>query len=471
MYSKLVKWSCLFLLLFVLTACTDQQKLLNPDKPITVSLWHYYNGTIKEEFDTLVSEFNETVGTENGVIIETQSYGEIPLLETALFEAANESVGSLPMPDIFAAYSDYAYQLARKTDLVPLENYFSDEELAAYRTEFLKEGQFLADGKSYILPVAKSTENLFINKTDWEPFAYKHQLTNDVLQTWEGIYQVAEIYYKETGKSFFSHDSFANFIFTFSKQFGDQLFSIDKEGNASFTLTEEGGKAIWDYLYRPYLYGYFKKEGRFSSDDAKTGEVIAFISSTSGAGYFPKDVTIEQSTYEIEPLVLPYPYIHEDNQYVVQQGAGMSITKSEETHEYGAALFLKWFTEIEQNMSLSIQTGYLPVKNEIYENDLLIQELEHNPLKNKAITDSFIVTNQMLKNYTFFNNPPFSNSDLTRNVIEKHLYDKIINDLEILTLEVKNGRNRSDVLQEMISDEQFSEWFTHFKEEIESTLH
>lgn len=122
-------------------------------------------------------------------------------------------------------------------------------------------------------------------------------------------------------------------------------------------------------------------------------------------------------------------------------------------------------------MSLSIQTGYLPVKNEIYENDLLIQELEHNPLKNKAMTDSFIVTNQMLKNYIFFNNPPFSNSDLTRNVIEKHLYDKIINDLEILTLEVKNGRNRSDVLQEMISDKQFSEWFTHFKEEIESTLH
>lgn len=164
----------LTLLIFslLLSVCAKKAQPLNPDKPITINLWHYY-GSIKEKFDTLVSEFNETVGTEQGIIVETESYGEIKQLETALFDAAKQSVGSSPMPDIFASYADHAYRMANLVDLIPLEDYFSTDELMHYRKELLQERQFLNDQKSYILPIAKSTENLFVNKTDWERFATK----------------------------------------------------------------------------------------------------------------------------------------------------------------------------------------------------------------------------------------------------------------------------------------------------------
>lgn len=141
------------------------------------------------------------------------------------------------MPDIFAAYSDHAYQIAQMINLVPLDNYFSEEELATYREEFLTEGQFLIDGNSYILPIAKPTENLFINKTDWDIFSKNYHFSNDDLNNWESISTVAEKDYEVTGKSFSSHDSNDNFIMLFSKQLDTELFSIQNDEKGEFVLT------------------------------------------------------------------------------------------------------------------------------------------------------------------------------------------------------------------------------------------
>ncbi len=56
----------------------------------------------------------------------------------------------------------------------------------------------------------------------------------------------------------------------------------------------------------------FVKTGRFSSDDAKTGTVLAYTGSTAGATYFPSEVTFSQNHVEsIEPLIMPYPYFQE----------------------------------------------------------------------------------------------------------------------------------------------------------------
>ena len=53
-------------------------------------------------------------------------------------------------------------------DLAP---YFTDEERAAYVDSYLTEGDFDDSGSIKIFPVAKSTELLFLNDTDWKLFA------------------------------------------------------------------------------------------------------------------------------------------------------------------------------------------------------------------------------------------------------------------------------------------------------------
>ncbi len=62
---------------------------LNPEEPTTVVVWHYYNGNIKNKFDALITEFNETVGMEKGIVVDAQSQGDVNQLATAVYESAN----------------------------------------------------------------------------------------------------------------------------------------------------------------------------------------------------------------------------------------------------------------------------------------------------------------------------------------------------------------------------------------------
>lgn len=66
---------------------------LDPDQPVSVTLWHYYSGQTKEIFDDLASDFNETVGMEKGIVVDARSQGDVRQLEEAVYDAANETSG------------------------------------------------------------------------------------------------------------------------------------------------------------------------------------------------------------------------------------------------------------------------------------------------------------------------------------------------------------------------------------------
>ena len=54
-----------------------------------------------------------------------------------------------------------------------------------------------------ILPVVRSTENLFLNKTDWDRFAGDTGVRLDRLSTWEGVAETAKAYYEWSGERHF----------------------------------------------------------------------------------------------------------------------------------------------------------------------------------------------------------------------------------------------------------------------------
>lgn len=460
--------------LLMATGCSSTDKeadLLDPDKPITVTVWHYYNGYIKEKFDTAVSEFNETVGMEKGIVIDAKSQGDVGQLATEVLNAANGSMGASLMPDIFAAYPESAFQVKNATELVSLDEYFSEEELSEYRDEFLEEGKIASDGKIYIMPVAKSTENLYVNKTLWDEFAEKSGFQPSDLQTWEGLAKVAEAYYKETGKGFFGIDANANYMIQSSVQLGGEMFAYSDDGTAEFALSKETAKKIWQNYYIPYIKGHFVKTGRFSSDDARTGTIIAYTGSTAGSSYFPEEVTLGQGDIvPIEPLILPYPYFEGGEKYAVQQGAGMCIAKSDKAHEYASAEFLRWFTDTERNVNFAISTGYFPVKNEALKEEVLIEELEVEKIASKAVEASIITTNEMLKDYGFYNSKPFENSYEARTILESHLIDKVRRDLELIKEREAGGQTREQIIESLSSDESFETWYSSLREEINKTI-
>ena len=98
---------------------------VDPKNPVTVEIWHYYNGPQKNAFDDLVSQFNEGPGREQGVVVEAFSQGNVNELIQKVIDAADQKVGAGEIPDIFAAYADTAYQLDQKGLVASLDQYLT----------------------------------------------------------------------------------------------------------------------------------------------------------------------------------------------------------------------------------------------------------------------------------------------------------------------------------------------------------
>jgi multiple sugar transport system substrate-binding protein len=447
----------------------DNEKLLDPENPITVSVWNYYNGSVKDKFDSLVTEFNDTVGADMGIVVEAQSYGDVNELADAVFDSANKEMGAMPMPDVFAAYPDNAFRINKVSELVNLKEYFSEDELGEIRQEFLTEGMFDSQQTLKILPIAKSTENLYINKTYWDEFSADTGASLEDLNTWEGLVKTAKKYYEYSGKAFFGIDGNANYMLVSAMQLGEELFVVEGD-RVTLNFSQETAFKIWVNYYIPYINGYFAKTGRFSSDDARTGLVAAYVGSTAGASYFPSEVATGDGYVAVDVMTLPYPYFDGSKAYAVQQGAGMCISKSDETHEYAASLFLKWFIDFPQNTDFAVATAYLPVKSEALNADSILAEMDSENIYNTAVKKSIVNTIDMFKTHSLYGNKPFDGSYDVRSIIETHLLNRVKSDLDILNQRVENGENRLDVIKELSSREQFYNWYQEFTAEIQSAL-
>lgn len=338
-------------------------------EPVNLSVWTYYNGDQLESFNKLVDTFNDTVGKEKNITVESYSQGSVNDLETQVMAAAQGKVGASAMPNIFMAYADTAYAMDQMGELADLAPYFTDEERAAYVDSYLTEGDFDDSGSIKIFPVAKSTELLFLNDTDWKLFAAATGAQYSDLETVEGLVKTAEAYYNWTdaqtdtpndGKALFGRDAIANYMLIGAKELGDTIFDV-KDGKMTMGLSEDVARKLWDNYYVPYIKGWAAASGR-CSDDIKIGSILAYIGSNSSATYFPTQVMLSDTeSHDIELKVLPTPHFEGCEKVSVQQGAGMAVAKTTDAEVEASVVFLKWFTQPENNIAFAVGSGYLPV--------------------------------------------------------------------------------------------------------------
>lgn len=462
----------IFILLCI--GCTRKQnKILDPDDPVTLSIWHYYNGVQQTMFDEMVSEFNNTIGLEEGVIVEAISKNTIQELNNAINASLEEAVGAEELPNLFTAYSETAFIADKAGKLADISQYFSKEELEQYIDVYIEEGRLLSEDGLKIFPVAKCTEVMMVNKTDWDRFAEACHVDVEQMRTWEGLSKVAEQYYEYTdsltpsvegdGKAFFGKDSLANYMQVGAKQLGHPFVSLEEDGTVSLQCDKETVRRLWDCFYVPYVKGYYTANSRFRSDDAKTGDIIALICSTTGAVYFPTMVTPDDETsYEIESMVLSVPNFEGTEGCIIQQGAGICMTKAEKRQEYASALFLRWFTENERNIQYAIHSGYLPVKKDANDEQKILDATKDSKIS-QTVREMFRVANEEIHTYELYLSPPFENSEKLREFLEGYLSETIVADRTSVLQRINGGEEKDVVLSQYTDDAAFEIWYEGFE--------
>lgn len=446
----------------LLTGCMAKEAVQDRENPVTVTIWHYYNGKQKKAFDTLLEKFNQTVGVEKGIVVTAESKGEVANLEERIMSAAKKEVGSERLPDIFSTYPDTAIRIHNMELLADISKYMTEEELSEYNPIFLNEGS-LTGGGLQILPVAKATELLYINKTDWDVFAEDKGYELSQLSTWEGIRAAAEAYYGWSGgKTFFGRDAAANFMLVGFHQLGRDIFQESGE-KVSVILEESILEKIWDNYGKPYIQGHYGAFGRFRSDDLKTGDIVAVAASTSSVAYYPKEVTLDNgSTYPIEVVVLPLPNFYGTKKDSVQQGAGMAVVKSSAHKERAAVEFLKWFTDVEQNISFCIDTGYFPVKTDDGIREQMTESLRQMEIPEETLVyENTMLGLEAILSTDLYYPIPFEKGSIKRSIITRYLTEELENYKRDYN-EI-NSENRESFLENC-----YKEWSAGLIKELES---
>ena len=311
-----------------------------------------------------------------------------------------------------------------------------------------------------------------MSKTDWDEFSAETGASLDALATMEGVAETAQLYYNWTdaktpdipndGKAFYGRDAMANLFIIGSQQLGVQLFKLE-DGNVTLQLDKDVMRRIWDTYYVPYVKGYFSSYGRFRSDDVKIGEIIAYTGSTSSTNYFPDTVETDDGTKEIDYMILPAPIFEGGKSYMVQQGAGMVVTKSTPEREYASVVFLEWFTQTDNNLLFSCTSGYMPVKKEAFSKEKLDATIKDKGLEVSSKTyDTMISCFDMTKTSTFYTDKAFENGAAARRVLEYNLSDKAAADRELVLERLGSGMNLSEATQWLIDDTAFEAWYADF---------
>ena len=347
---------------------------------VTITFYHTMGANLTEVLDLYIPEFNKLYPN---IHIEHQQVGNYDDVRDQI--STEITVGN--QPNIAYCYPDHValYNLARA--VVTLDNLIdsditvtradgttevlglTDEQKADFIEGYYNEGRQFGDGLMYTLPLSKSTEVLYYNKT----FFDEHGLT--VPTTWEEMEAVcAQIKEIDPNSIPLGYDSEANWFITMCEQSqspytsatGDH-FLFNNETNRNFVkmFREWYDKG---YLTTQTLYGAYTS-GLFVS----TSEIKSYMSIGSSAGAtYQRPTANADGTYPFEVGIATIPQVNADNKKVISQGPSVCILQSDNPQEIVASwLFIKYLTTtVEFQAEFSMASGYVPVIKSVAENEI-----------------------------------------------------------------------------------------------------
>ena len=396
MKKMLVLLLALTFALLCFSGCSEKS-LLDPDEPVTLTLWHTYGEQADSPMNRLVSEFNKTVGKEKGIVISVKLMSSAVKIGGQLAEAQSGAPGALDMPDLFFCHNSDAEKLGAK-NLLDWNGYFTNEERAGFVPDFLADG--MIDERLVIFPVSKSTHVLYISRREFSRFAAATGATYSDLATWDGFFRTAEKYYEYSGKPFCAFDYVQRAVELNAIEKGAKPEELYKDGYYDFDNATL--KASYMQFAKALAKGHIMIAELYSNTHVMTGDVPCGAGSSAAVMYYNDTVTYPDNTSEpLDLKILPLPQNENCPKYAMQAGVGLCAYRTTNQKAEAASVFAHWLTDGERNLSFVAETGYMPVRNDAY------QSLKSYSFRKESYKELYSALTEIRNTQTFLREPSF----------------------------------------------------------------
>ena len=338
---------------------------------VTIVFYHTMGAKLAGVLDLYIAEFNKLYPNIHIVASNVGSYDDCRDQISTEITVGNQPNIAYCYPDHVALYnlaqavvtldeliaSDIEVTCADgTTDIIGL----TDAQISDFIEGYYNEGKQFGDGLMYSMPLSKSTEVLYYNKT----FFDEHGLT--VPTTWEEMEAVcAKIKEIDPESIPLGYDSEANWFITMTEQYGSPYtsaegdhFLFDDPQNHAFVKMFNG----WyqkGYVTTKELYGAYTS-GLFTTTTGTRSYMS--IGSSAGANY-QRPVANADGSYPFEVGIATIPQVNPDAPKVISQGPSVCIFAKENPMEVVASwLFVKFLTtNVEFQAEFAMASGYVPV--------------------------------------------------------------------------------------------------------------
>ena len=397
-------------------------------KPVTITFYHTMGESLRAVLDKHIAKFNEIY--PNITVEHKQVGGYDDVREQIKTEI---TVGD--QPNIAYCYPDhvalYNLALAVQTldDLIAATNTvtradgtteqlgLTAEQIDNFIDGYYNEGKQFGDGKMYTLPMSKSTEVLYYNKT----FFTEHNLS--VPTTWDELEAVcAKIKEIDPNSIPLGYDSESNWFITMCEQLGTPYTSATGE---HFLFDNEDNHAFVKEFREWYKAGYVTTQAisggytsaLFTKNPAEDGNCYMCIGSSAGANHqIPEN---EDGTFKFEVGIASIPQANKEAPKVISQGPSLCIFKKADAQEVLASwLFVKYLTTtVDFQAEFGMASGYVPVLENVTDNEVYAAELAAaNGYESLPLLATKVCLEQADAYYT---SPAFNGSSAARDEVGK----------------------------------------------------
>lgn len=367
------------LLVLVLALACSASAFADGD-PITLKFWHHRGSGAQYECVThAVNGFNETVGKENGIVIEESYIGGY----VDLFSQIQLAVQSGEAPNIVSAANTYvAYMLEDDylVDMAPLaeaEGY----DITGNLMDWLLQIGGNTDGQIHSMPYCRSTPLFYYNKGIARELGIEigDMITIDELKKFGEAAMVKNDAGEITRYGFEIFNDFGYYNAAWIYQLGSEYMV---EGGGSPSL-EDGTmlKVLSDWREwvdagwcRPF-------DVTNAGDTAQTmfinGELAAYMNSSAGLG----NLLIAAAETGVEVGVAMFPTYNPENHVAEIGGANISIISADNSDEEIQASweFVKYLMSDEEQFFNAKTSGYVACTKSIATYPEMVEFWAENP--------------------------------------------------------------------------------------------